>query len=40
MYASQCAGGYENWHADNVEATLSALSELGCAASAEQGSVC
>lgn len=29
MYASQYAGGYKNWHAENVDATLKALSELG-----------
>lgn len=29
VYASQYAGGYKNWHAENVEATLAALSELG-----------
>lgn len=29
MYASQYAGGYRNWHAENVAATLEALSELG-----------
>ena len=28
IYASQYAGGYKNWHAENVEATLKALSEL------------
>lgn len=28
IYASQYAGGYKNWHAENVEATLEALSEL------------
>lgn len=27
IYASQYAGGYKNWHAENVEATLKALSE-------------
>ena len=32
VYASQYAGGYKNWHAENVDATLTALSELGCAA--------
>lgn len=32
IYASQYAGGYKNWHAENVDATLKALSELGCAA--------
>lgn len=31
VYASQYAGGYKNWHAENVDATLKALSELGCA---------
>lgn len=29
VYASQYAGGYKNWHAENVEATLEALSEIG-----------
>ncbi len=29
VYASQYAGGYKNWHAENVDATLEALSELG-----------
>ena len=29
IYASQYAGGYKNWHAENVDATLKALSELG-----------
>lgn len=28
IYASQYAGGYKNWHAENVDATLKALSEL------------
>lgn len=28
IYASQYAGGYRNWHAENVDATLKALSEL------------
>lgn len=28
IYASQYAGGYKNWHAENEEATLKALSEL------------
>ena len=32
IYASQYAGGYKNWHAENVDTTLEALSELGCAA--------
>lgn len=32
IYASQYAGGYKNWHAENVDATLKALSELGSAA--------
>lgn len=32
VYASQYAGGYKNWHAENVDTTLEALSELGCAA--------
>mgnify|MGYP000794314821 FL=1 len=32
VYASQYAGGYKNWHAENVGTTLEALSELGCAA--------
>lgn len=32
VYASQYAGGYKNWHAENVDATLKALSELGSAA--------
>lgn len=32
IYASQYTGGYKNWHAENVDATLEALSELGCAA--------
>ena len=32
IYASQYAGGYKNWHAENVDATLGALGELGCAA--------
>ena len=27
IYASQYAGGYKNWHAENVEATLKDLSE-------------
>lgn len=29
VYASQYSGGYENWHAENVDATLDALSKLG-----------
>lgn len=29
IYASQYAGGYKNWHAENVGATLKALSALG-----------
>lgn len=29
VYASQYAGGYKNWHAENVDATLEALSKLG-----------
>lgn len=29
IYASQYAGGYKNWHAENVVATLEALSALG-----------
>ena len=32
IYASQYASGYKNWHAENVDATLEALGELGCAA--------
>lgn len=32
IYASQYADGYKNWHAENVDTTLEALSELGCAA--------
>lgn len=32
IYASQYAGEYKNWHAENVDATLGALGELGCAA--------
>lgn len=28
IYASQYAGGYKNWHAENVNATLKALSDL------------
>ena len=28
IYASQYAGGYKNWHAENVDATLEALNEL------------
>lgn len=32
IYASQYAGGYKNWHTENVDATLKALSELGSAA--------
>ena len=32
VYASQYVGGYKNWHAENVDATLKALSELGGAA--------
>lgn len=28
IYASQYAGGYKNWHAENVEVTLKDLSEL------------
>lgn len=32
IYASQYAGGYKNWHAENVNATIKALSELGGAA--------
>lgn len=34
IYASQYADGYKNWHAENVDTTLKALSELGCAAQA------
>ena len=30
LYASQYAGGHKNLHAENVEATLEALSGLGC----------
>ena len=29
IYATQYAGGYKNWHAENVQSTLQALSELG-----------
>lgn len=29
VYASQYVGGYKNWHAENVDATLKAFSELG-----------
>ena len=29
IYATQYAGGYKNWHAENVKPTLEALSELG-----------
>lgn len=29
IYATQYAGGYKNWHAENVKPTLQALSELG-----------
>lgn len=29
IYATQYAGGYKNWHAENVQPTLQALSELG-----------
>lgn len=35
IYATQYAGGYKNWHAENVKPTLQALSELGCKASCE-----
>lgn len=28
IYASQYAGGHKNWHAENVDATLEALSKL------------
>lgn len=28
IYATQYAGGYKNWHAENVQPTLEALSEL------------
>lgn len=35
IYATQYAGGYKNWHAENVQSTLQALSELGCKASCE-----
>lgn len=28
VYASQYVGGYKNWHAENVDATLKALNEL------------
>lgn len=40
VYASQYAGGYKNWHAENVDGTLAALSELGCEASSEPGPAC
>lgn len=29
IYASQYAGGYKNWHTENVDATFQALSVLG-----------
>ena len=29
IYATQYAGGYKNWHAENVQPTLQALSALG-----------
>lgn len=29
IYATQYAGGYKNWHAENVKPTLQTLSELG-----------
>ena len=35
IYATQYAGGYKNWHAENVQPTLEALSELGRKASCE-----
>lgn len=35
IYATQYADGYKNWHAENVQSTLQALSELGCKASCE-----
>lgn len=35
IYATQYAGGYKNWHAENVKPTLQALSELGRKASCE-----
>ena len=35
IYATQYAGGYKNWHAENVQSTLQALSELGHKASCE-----
>lgn len=36
IYASQYAGGYKNWHAENVDGTLAALSELGRKTAPEQ----
>lgn len=35
IYATQYAGGYKNWHAENVQPTLQALSVLGCETSCE-----
>lgn len=29
VYASRFLGGHANWHAENVDSTLEALSELG-----------
>ena len=35
IYATQYAGGFKNWHAENVNPTLQALSELGRKTSCE-----
>lgn len=35
IYATQYAGGFKNWHAENVNLTLQALSELGHKTSCE-----
>lgn len=40
IYATQYAGGFKNWHAENVNLTLQALSELGHKTSCEQVSLC
>ena len=29
LFATQYAGGYKNWHKENIEETLKALAKLG-----------
>ena len=30
LYATQYAGGFKNWHKENLDGTLEALKGLGC----------